>query len=275
MNISEGYKRLAAIGHTPTWKPPSDRHVAKMRELKAQHEQRIRERHQQTDKRIEDQQQHQRELLVEVAENRRLLRLNSIDRILEDDRATLTWRQDHRSFLEALGSGLGARERQQLEDELSGVVDDSDNPLVRRLAAWLRETWTREQIDVVDQRDPRITNGSAHRKTRFVAIAPIINIRLCLIAAHEVGHIVHPELDDYREVLAEDKFHKLSVPAECASWRWVLDNVPYWSEAMHSDMQRFLNSYRSYATDDEKAEMDRLCSALTLKQTLVRIAKEH
>jgi hypothetical protein len=97
-------------------------------------------------------------------------------------------------------------------------------------------------------------------------------MRLCLIALHETGHVVHAELADYREVLAEDKFHKISVPAELESWRWTLAHTPAWDEPIHADMARFLNSYRSYATPEEATAIDQLCSNLNCRRVQLRIA---
>jgi hypothetical protein len=93
-----------------------------------------------------------------------------------------------------------------------------------------------------------------------------------VIGWHETAHICHEELTDYREVLADDKFHKISVPAELASWRWVLDRIPHWDETMHADMTRFLGSYKSKANESEIQQIDQICGQLSFLQTRLRTA---
>ena len=64
------------------------------------------------------------------------------------------------------------------------------------------------------------------------------------IAYHETGHCLHAPLADDRFVPGE--FGKrLSVPRELAAWRWTLDRIPVWTEAMHAFMARCLKSYRA------------------------------
>jgi len=240
--------------------------------MDAEFAERKRQRHAKSDERIAASEQHQAELLIESRRHRELWRLDQMDERKERDRVELSWRQSHRDWLMQLRGSLGPLEQEHLADEISGAFDDSANPVVQHLASSLRAIWTAEQIDVRECADPRLANGSASRSGRWIAIGPLKNIRLCEIAWHETAHICHGELADYREVLADDKFHKISVPAEIASWRWVLDRITYWDEAMHEDMTRFIGSYKSHAIESEIREIVTLCSPLTLSKTRLRIA---
>jgi hypothetical protein len=227
MTVEEGARRLAKLGIViPPPPAPSPRHLARMQQLQEEHDAKVREDTERTDASIETDKNHRRELLLESKFHKKLLRAEAIERQRNEDRRELSRRRGHREFLIELGLSLGEKERRELEDELSGAFDDTANPAVRQLAAWLEGLWYAEGIDVRPC-DSAIANGSANRRGRWLCTGPLNNLRLCLIAAHETGHIVHPDVADPREVLAEDKFHKISVPRELAAWRWVLDRIPY------------------------------------------------
>ncbi len=273
MSIAAARGRLQALGVTPAvLAPPSQRHLDRVKELQATFEKEITDIRGKADKRISESEQHRRELVAENRLHKKLLRERLIEERRQADRVELCQRRGFRKFLADIGGTLGPTEQRQWLDEISGDFDDRDNPLVKKIASFLQHVWMSEAIDIRDCADPRLANGTASRKGRWIEIGPLRNLRLCLIALHETGHVVHAELLDYREVVAEDKFHKISVPAELESWRWTVAKTPVWTEDMHGDMTRFLNSYRRYATSDEATAIDQLCSNLNFRRVQLRIA---
>ena len=274
MTIDEATRQLGSIGvHLPPPPPPSRRHLDAIAKIKREHAAKVAAIKEKADTRISDAERHRQELLAESRLHRQLLREETAERIRQDDRVEIHQRQGYRRFLEGLRTSLGPTEQKQLEDEIAGTIDDSSNPDVRRIAAHLQETWQREQIDVLDVRDPRVANGSACRKLRWISVSlPIKNLRLAVIAEHETAHLLHPDVADAREVTGADGFSKVCVAHEIAAWRWVLDNVPAWNEQAHSDMTRFLNSYASYATEQEAAAIKGICSQLSFYDVQLRLA---
>jgi hypothetical protein len=250
----------------------SARHLERMKQLRDDHAMKIQTVREKADKRIADSAQHQSELIAESRLHKQLLREESMEERRQRDRVELAWRRGYRGFLEALGSKLGDSEKRALEDELIGETDDTVNPLVQRLSAWLRNVWTSEAIDVREVCDLRLSNGTASREGHWIEVSPLKNLRACLIALHETGHCCHPELADNREVLAEDKFHKISLPKEIAAWTWALEHTPVWEASMHEDMKRFIGSYRSYGIEPEIPQIDALCSSFNYHKVRLRIA---
>jgi hypothetical protein len=216
------------------------------------------------------QQQHQAYLLEESRLHKQLLREKAIVRRKVDDDVELTSRRNHRHFKKELGLPLSLIDCQQLVDEWSATPTPND-PVVQILAPWLEQIEREHSIDVRQCAAPELANGSASRKGRYIVVGKRETVEECETEAHEVGHLLHEELDDYREVPGE-LGKTISVPAELAAWKWVLTNIPAWNESMHSHMSRAINSYRRYANDAEKVEIDRLCSPLSLRQTTLRIA---
>jgi len=246
-------------------------HEARIAKLKREHEDAIAKIDRDADKTIAYLAKHRALLKAETELHRRLLRERQIAHRRAEDRVQLTQQSGFRQFLQDIGGTLSEYDKRQWEDELSGAFDDTSNPAVQAIARFLRDVWRREAIDVLDCVDPRIANGSAVRKLRQIQIGPIQNLRIASIALHETGHICHADVADRREVLAEDGFHKLSVPSEIAAWTWVLAETPYWDQRMHDDMTRFLGSYKHYAIDSETTAIDRLCSPLSFLRTTNRI----
>jgi hypothetical protein len=246
-------------------------HEARIAQLKREHEDAIAKIERDADKTIAYTAKHRELLKAESALHRRLLREQQIVKRRAEDRVQLTHQSGFRQFMQDIGGTLSEYDKRQWDDELSGAFDDTGNPAVQAIARFLRDVWRREAIDVLDCVDPRIANGSAVRKLRQIQIGPIQNLRIASIALHETGHIVHPDVPDRREVLAEDRYHKISVPCELAAWTWVLAETPYWDQRMHDDMTRFLGSYKHYAIDVEKVAIDQLCSPASFLATTHRI----
>jgi hypothetical protein len=259
-----------AVGGPASWltMPVKDR--SGIEQMEREHAEKIAKLKKDADERIEKSRQHQRDLVAKNQRRRELWREEQIVKHQEADRVELTWRQDHREFIAAIGGKLDALDQKWLDDELEGERDESETPAVRRMVSWLEQVWRDEAIDVRSIADPRLANGSAHRGARYIYIAEPKNRRLCVIAAHETAHVAHAELEDNREVPDADGFHKVSVPQELASWQWVLDHIPAWDETMHAFMTRCINSYGSYATGDEKKAITDLCSDLGFRRTQLR-----
>jgi hypothetical protein len=156
MNIQDARGRLErATGQKlPPLPQPSARHIASMKKLRDDHATKIQSIREKADKRIADSAQHQSELIAESRLHKQLLREESMEERRQKDRVELAWRRGYRGFLEALGSKLGDSEKRALEDELVGETDDTANPLVQRLSAWLRNVWTAEVIDVLKLSSP-------------------------------------------------------------------------------------------------------------------------
>jgi len=248
-------------------------HRERIAKLKSEHADREGTIKARADERIARQEHHQALLLEESKLSKALRRDEAILERQQDDRVTLTRRQNHRQFVSDLGGTLSESDQQQLDDEIAGEVDDTANPNVQRIVKWLEQIWQDEAIDVRFAADPRLNNGSASRRGKYVYVSRLINLRSCTTASHETGHLLHEELADNREILAEDKYHKISVPAEIAAWQWVLDHIPYWDAAMHADMTRAIGTYRrAYSNDEEKIAIDRLCSDLTFRRVQLRTA---
>jgi hypothetical protein len=250
-------------------------HRERIAKLKSEHADREGTIKAKADERIARQQHHQALLLEESRLSKTLRRDEAILERQEDDRVTLTHRQNRRQFVSDLGGTLSERDQQELADEVAAGVDDTANPNVQRIVKWLEQVWRDEAIDVRFAADPRLNNGSASRSGRYVFVSALTNLRSCVTAGHETGHLLHEELADNREILAEDKYHRISVPREIAAWEWLLNHIPYWDSSMHCDMSRAIGSYRrAYATDDEKVAIDRLCSDLSFRRTQLRCALE-
>lgn len=246
-------------------------HADRVARLKREHRERVEKLKTDADAQIARTKQHRDSLVAESKLHRELLREESIARRRQKDRVELASRRGHRDFLGQIGAPLSLTDRRQMVDEWRMAPDD-DNPAVRVLASWLRRTWASEGIDSRECAEPLLSNGAAVRTLRFIEVAPLRSVRACLIAAHETGHILHEPLADERAVKGE-LGERISVPCEIAAWRWVLDHVPIWTRDMHDDMTRFVTSYRSYATSEEAAAIDHLCSSWTFRATQLRIIK--
>jgi hypothetical protein len=275
LTCDEASRLLKSIGvQLPPSPPPSQRHLDAIAKIKREHAEKTQALKAKSDARIAEAERHRQELIAESQLSKRLLREQRLLEYSETDRVEIAQRQGFRRFIEQIGTTLGDVEKRQLDDELTGAIDESATPAVRMMSRWLADIWQVESIDVRDCRDPRIANGSASREGRWITVAlPIKNLRLATIAGHETAHLLHPEVADAREVTDTDGTHKISVPHEIASWTWLLEHTPVWTESMHSDMKRFLNSYRPYATDDEKRAIDWLSSQVSFFGVRLRIAE--
>ena len=198
MNLSDARGQLErATGQKlPLLPQLSQRHREAMQKIRQDHDAEIQKIREKADKRIADSAQRLSEGVIESKLRDKLRREESMERQRQDDRVQLAWQRNHRDFRHQIGLGLGPSEQQQLEDELSGAVDDSANPIVQLLGRSLGLIWIGEHIDVRECCDPRLANGHASRKGRYIAIGPIKNIRLAEIAWHETAHILHEELAD-------------------------------------------------------------------------------
>jgi hypothetical protein len=273
LTIAEAKRMLHRAGlPTPDWLngPVKDR--SGIETLEKEHAEKIAKMRKDADERIEKSRQHQRDLIAKSKRHKELLREERIEEQLQKDRVELTWRRDHREFIHAIGGPLSELDQKWLDDDIAGEIDDSLNPDVQRLAAWLQRLSRDEKIDVRPCADARLANGSANRTARYVYISELKNWRACVIAGHEVGHILLAELEDNREVPDTDGFHKVSVPQELASWKWVLDRIPAWNDEAHAFMTRCINSYASHAIDAEKEQIKELCSDLNFRRVQLRIA---
>src|SRR5262245_56510054 len=102
----------------------SERHRQAMADLENTHDSRMKKFKSEADAQIRRQEQHRRELVEESKRHRQLLREETMEQRRQNDRVELASRRGHRKFLEALGADLGPIDRQQLEDEITGLVND-------------------------------------------------------------------------------------------------------------------------------------------------------
>jgi hypothetical protein len=253
----------------------SETHGDRMRRLETESAARKQRLRAEADAEIARSQRHRDELLEQNRRHKELLREESMERRRQRDRVELASRRGHRDFAKALGVSLTPVERQQWIDEMKEETADPSDPIAKKLETWLQDICSRERIDVRFCAAPEIANGTAARTSRYIEVAQGRSVMHKLIAAHEVGHVLHPPVADERAIPGEFGIGKISVPCEIAAWRWVLDHIPVWTAAMHLDMTRFLGSYRGSAIESELHEIDDLCSPLTMRETQLRILKSR
>jgi hypothetical protein len=253
-------------------RPQTESHADGMRRLRAEHAQRLRQITDDANQTIARRRRHEADLVEQSTLHRQLLRTESMHRAAEQDRIEMSDRRGHRDFLAALGASPSAADRRQRHDEQAASVDDRHDPQFQRLAQWLDEQAARHRIDVRRCRLPQIANGSAARRAKWITVATERkNFRDATIELHELAHCVSGP--SQTPDIKTDVGQSINVGDELRAWRWVLAHTPVWFKPMHDDLRRFLNTYRGYATTDEAAAIDRLCSDRTYYETRLRIAE--
>jgi hypothetical protein len=189
---------------------------------------------------------------------------------LTEDSIKLAYRRNGREHRKYIGLGLDEKDkRDEAVDIAETTGRDKDLPDVKRLRAWVQEVCERERLEVIDSALPQLHNASAVRKLRRIIIAPMQSYETCIAAAHEAGHCLCPdEPADAKRV--KDGLKEICVASELLAWQWVLANVPLWNQTLHAFMGQCIESYRSYATPDESAQIDRLVSRFTYAETRLR-----
>ena len=105
--------------------------------------------------------------------------------------------------------------------------------------------------------------GIALTDRRIVELVPIRSAFTYSTALHEIGHVVHP-CDKVRHVRVPktDKTGTVCVPCELEAWRFAIETArPRWTRVMHANLARALGTYGPYATDRERAAIERLSSS--------------
>ena len=64
------------------------------------------------------------------------------------------------------------------------------------------------------------------------------------------------------------------VRCEIVAWRWVQMNVqPSWTLEMHEQLVDALQTYSQYATETERAEIQKMCSSIGFRRVQLERAK--
>ncbi|MFN7982944.1 MAG: hypothetical protein U0Q11_13880 [Vicinamibacterales bacterium] len=179
---------------------------------------------------------------------------------ITEDATTLARRRTSRDYSQRIGLELSDAERQELDlEQREASKADAKLPDVVRLREWVDRVARQHGIDVREFMDPMVANGKALRRQLRVTIPPVQSFETAATAAHELGHLLSPEAppDATRHQLPTSR---VCVAAELLAWEWSMDNAPVWNQRMRESMRRAIETYRSYATPQESAQIDALIS---------------
>ncbi len=271
----EKLRRAAGGSAAVPWLNGPVRDTSGIDRVEQEHRERMQKLKSDADSRIERQRQHKRDLVAQSKRHRELLREESMEKRRQEDRVELASRRDMRDFMEAIGGSLSEFDRRHLQDELEEANCTPNDPQVVRVRKALECEWAKAGLDVRVCADPLLRNGVASREGGYVEIAPISSLIMGEIAYHETGHCLHAPLADDRFVPGE--FGKrVSVPRELAAWRWTLDRIPVWTEAMHAVHGALPEVVPSRTRSRlRRRQMDDLCGAGTMRLTQLRIQKDN
>jgi hypothetical protein len=123
---------------------------------------------------------------------------------------------------------------------------------IDRLAAGLKAT-VRYDVSVP-------VNAYAWQARREVELQRPVSEEALATDGHELGHIAKPCEPTHTLVPRSTGPGSLCVACELAAWRWAALHLCRWTRAMHIQMASSLSTYKPYATEAERQQIDALCS---------------